>query len=229
MLDGLFENELLCNMNLRREKIMKAFGLVREPAAGSIVADSVKCQESADSMQSASSDYDWLMDEFEDDVPANPKLQPEQHLSFVEHMDECIGKPVRLYSDGSSQQCVELLPGADGFLWATWLDGSKTKTEMPSLLRNVGVMKRPSSQTPNSAPNESDADDEQESDYEQKHPLPVLKKPAVKPKYVKKLCSEIQFEFPADRYEQFPNGCAKCKKKPGCTKSCWIYRLKLNK
>ena len=62
----------------------------------------------------------------------------------------------------------------------------------------------------------------------EKEKLKEHEAPAVKTKVLKKV-SDIVFEFPENRFELFPKGCPKCRGVKGCTKSCWVYRLKLNK
>lgn len=120
-----------------------------------------------------------------------------------------------------------------------WIDRSTTMTEVPNIMHQSGaspVLKKPSASKQvvkkhamkkhkevASPPQDeaTDADDEKEM---------VLEKPKSKKNAaaLKKSC-EITFEFPENRFELFPNGCSKCRGRRGCTRSCWIYRLKLNK
>ena len=130
-------------------------------------------------------------------------------------------------------------PGPKGFMQARWIDGSAAMTEVPNIMHQSGaspVLKKPSASKQVvkkhamkkhkevAAPPQdeaADADDEKEMVLEK---LKSKKNAAA----LKKSC-EITFEFPENRLELFPNGCSKCRGRRGCTRSCWIYRLRLNK
>jgi hypothetical protein len=232
---------------LRRDDVMKAFGL--SSSSSTLPAAALGTPAHSVPSDSQSSGFDWFMDYNIDEDSQVSAAQPttvqtnETGSAFVEHMDESIGRPVRLLADGSQVTCLDMVPGDDGFMWASWPDGSKTKTEMTVLFYKSphAVMKRPSScmMGPKKqaqavlivGEEDCEADDEDyEDDDDDGLRLPVMKKPAKKLKPVLKKCSEVVFDFPENRFELFPEGCAKCKfKKPGCTRSCWIYRLKLNR
>ena len=142
---------------LRRDDALKAFGLSSSSSSAPLFAADVAAtpgfEPSQSSIGSTSADYDWGIDCLDED----PEVLLEQPISsppkedtkptFIEHMDESIGKPVRLFPDGSQLQSLDLVPEDDGFMWACWPDGSKTKTEMPVLLYKDPscVLKRPSS------------------------------------------------------------------------------------
>ena len=196
---------------------MKAFGL------GSSSLNTLPVEEaSSSSMEEEDSSedgaYDWFVDGFEKDE-VKQTVDATQAKSFVEYMDEAQGKHVRLYEDGSIVPCSDMVEGPSGFLMASWHDGSFTKTEIPSILYSeAAVYKKPATKRVRKE--------------DELHPpvSPAKKTVATQPKKkAHKTASDVQFEFPADRFDLFPNGCAKCRGRKGCTRSCWIYRLRLHK
>ena len=220
----------------------KAFGLTSSSSKVLPTKEESSSSGSEMSSESTSPEYDWFMDNL--NVKQSAPAQPCEHAGgFIEHMDESIGKPSRLYSNGSCVLPIQMTAGSDGFMWATWFDGSTSKTEVPVLLHQapVAIMKKPSACPSADLMQDSELSDHlDDADDEAEKPAgvignakqPVVQKSVVKKSAsskVKKLCSEIIFDFPADRFNQFPKGCPKCKNKPGCTKSCWVYRLKLNR
>ena len=47
----------------------------------------------------------------------------------------------------------------------------------------------------------------------------ILKKPAASPKI-----NDVKYEKPPKALKMYPQGCSKCRYKPGCTPSCFKYR-----
>jgi len=213
--------------------VEKAFGLVSSSSTKLPLSEtSSSSSDEKDDGISQDGSYDWCVDSCGE---AQPKQTVDDPMvpSFIEYMDESKGKHVRLYEDGSTVECTDMVEGPSGFLVASWPDGSFTRTEVPALLMPVAVFKKPASKSsrqeakkpPPAPPIPPTENVEVAHDAGEMADVGGCSQP--KKKAAKKAC-DVQFEFPANRFELFPNGCAKCRGRKGCTRSCWIYRLKLH-
>lgn len=215
---------------------MKAFGL-GSPSAKTLPlqeSSSSSSEEDIDSGGSIGENYEWCVDGWQEAQPQQiGDDAKDKTKAFIEHMDEAKGKHVRLYDDGSTVECISMVEGPSGFLLASWADGSFTRTEIPSILHKRDfVYKKPATKRPTKeahvppaakpAENAGCNQDDGEMAGSETEQQP-------KKKATKKTCDVVDFEFPPNRFELFPKGCAKCRGRKGCTRSCWIYRLKLNK